>query len=166
MSRRRIPSGTGGITLLSAVAVAATLAACSSTDVGASRNALPSVVPSVPAGTEFATARTAFETGNFGYAARYFEMAAEDAPGSMEACLGLAASYDWLYRFDLAKEAYGDCRKIDGDDFAYYNNIGFSHLLRGEFGQAAVAFARAESLRPGHPVVRTNLRILRDVASG
>ena len=139
---------------------------CSQTAIEASRNVLPAEVPTVPAGTEFATARTAFETGNFGYAARYFEMAAEDSPENMEACLGLAASYDWLYRFDLSDRAYGTCREIDGEAFAFHNNRGFSHLLRGEYGKASVSFGRANVLKPGHPVVKTNLRILRDVASG
>ena len=127
---------------------------------------LPTDVPAVPAGMELATAKTAFETGNFGYAARYFEMAAKTAPESMEVCLGLAASYDWLYRFDLSRPAYSTCSDIDGNAFAYHNNLGFSHLLQGEYGAASVSFARANALRPNHPVVQTNLRILRDVSPG
>ena len=120
----------------------------------------------MPEGTELATAQTAFASGNFGYAARYFEMAAARSPGSMEACLGLAASYDWLYRFDLSDRTYSTCREIGGETFSYHNNIGFSHLLRGDHGQASVSFARATALRPGNPVTATNLRILRDASSG
>ena len=164
MHRIGIASRAWGLAVLTAAL--ATIGGCSSTAIEASRNVLPAEVPSVPAGTELATAKTAFETGNFGYAARYFEMAAESSPENMEACLGLAASYDWLYRFDLSDRTYATCRTIDGETFSYHNNVGFSHILRGEYGKASVSFARANALRPDHPVVETNLRVLRDVSSG
>lgn len=93
-------------------------------------------------------------------------MALKADPGNMDACLGLAGSYDWLYRFDLADRTYATCRKIDGETFAYHNNIGFSYLLRGDHGRASVSLAQARSMQPGHPVVETNLRILRVVSSG
>lgn len=144
----------------------ATLAGCGATGVEASRNAIPRSVPDVPSGAELATAMTAFESGNFGYAAKYFEMAARRSPRDMQACLGMAASYDWLYRFDLADRAYGTCRRIGKDAFSYHNNMGFSYLLRGDYGRASVSFARAREIRPNDPVVETNLRILRDAASG
>ena len=96
----------------------------------------PASVPSVPVGAELSTARTAFEAGNFGYAARYFELAAEASPESIDACLGLAASYDWLYRFDLSDRAYETCRETGEDAYIYHNNVGFSQLLRGGTGSA------------------------------
>ena len=134
---------------------------CDSTSMEATRLSLPTDVPEVPAGAELRAARSAFEAGNFGYAARYFEQVEGDA----EACLGLAASYDWLYRFDLADRAYERCAEIGGETFAYENNRGFSYLLRGESGKAAARFARAMAIRPDDPTVRTNLRILGDAAS-
>ena len=143
-----------------------TVAGCGATAVGASRNAIPQSVPPVPPGTELATAMTAFESGNFGYSAKYFEMAVEQSPQDMSACLGMAASYDWLYRFDLSDRAYVTCSEIAEDSFSYHNNLGFSYLLRGDYGNASVSFARASQLRPGDPLVATNLRILRDAASG
>jgi Flp pilus assembly protein TadD len=142
--------------------VIATLAGCGSASVEATRLSLPASVPDVPQGTEIRAARSAFEAGNFGYAVRYFEQAAE----SEEACLGLAASYDWLYRFDMADRTYDRCGDIAGEGFAYHNNRGFSYLLRGDTAKAAASFGRAQALRPSSPVVRTNLRILRDAASG
>ena len=126
---------------------------------------IPSSVPSVRPGTELPTAKTNFETGNFGYAARYFEMALKASPGSMEACLGLAASYDWLHRFDLADRTYGQCRTIGGETFIYHNNIGFSYYLRGEYDKASINLAQARALQPGHPVVENYLRILNVVFS-
>lgn len=126
---------------------------------------LPPEVPAVPRGTELPTARRNFQTGNFGFAARYFEMALRASPGDVEACLGLAASYDWLHRFDLADRTYGNCRKIGGETFIYHNNIGFSYYLRGEYDKASANLARARALQPGHPVVENNLRILSVVFS-
>ncbi|WP_299364506.1 hypothetical protein [uncultured Paracoccus sp.] len=84
----------------------------------------------------------------------------------MEACLGLAGSYDWLYRFELADQTYASCRKIGGETFAYHNNVGFSYLLRGDYGRASVSLAQARRLQPGHPVIENNLRILRNASSG
>ncbi len=144
----------------------ALLASCSPNSASAPKKVIPASVPSVLAGTELSTAKTSYEAGNFGYAARYFEKALKASPKSMEACLGLAGSYDWLYRFDLADRTYADCRRIGGETFAYHNNIGFSYLLRGEYGRASVSLAQARALQPGNPVIETNLRILRNVSSG
>ncbi|WP_370160914.1 tetratricopeptide repeat protein [Limimaricola soesokkakensis] len=142
------------------------IAGCEPTTIEVSRNAIPQSVPSVPPGAELSTAMTAFESGNFGYSAKYFEMAAKKSPQDVTACLGLAASYDWLYRFDLSQRAYDTCGKIAKETFSYHNNLGFSYLLRGDYGKASVSFARARELRPADPVVETNLRILRDATSG
>ncbi len=144
----------------------ASVAGCGSTAVEASRNVIPRSVPDVPAGAELSVAMTAFESGNFGYAAKYFQMAAKRSPKDPQACLGMAASYDWLYRFDLADRAYTTCGRIAKDSYSYHNNMGFSYLLRGDYGKASVSFARAQQLQPGAPVIKTNLRILRDAASG
>ncbi|MBV0893419.1 hypothetical protein KTN05_16555 [Paracoccus sp. Z118] len=144
----------------------AVLSGCSESTTAAPGQTLPASVPSIRAGTELSTAKTNFETGNFGYAARYFDMALKASPRDMEACLGLAASYDWLHRFDLADTAYGKCRKIEGETFAYHNNLGFSYFLRGEYDKASVNLAQARALQPGHPVIENNLRILGLVFSG
>ncbi|TGN62505.1 hypothetical protein E4L95_06435 [Paracoccus liaowanqingii] len=144
----------------------AALASCSPQTASAPRQTIPAQVPDVPAGTELSTAKTSYEAGSFGYAARYFQMALTSSPNDMQACLGLAGSYDWLYRFDLADRTYATCRQIGGETFAYHNNVGFSYFLRGENGRASVSLAQARALRPGHPVIETNLRILRDASSG
>lgn len=151
------------VILMMAIAL---VSGCTPNNAAAPRQALPASVPSVPAGAELSTAKTSYEAGNFGYAARYFEKALKAQPRNMEACLGLAGSYDWLYRFDLADKTYAGCRKIGGETFAYHNNIGFSYILRGEYGRASVSLAQARRLQPGHPVIENNLRILRDASSG
>lgn len=166
--RRADRSGSKSRTLVLVIMTAGltTVLGCGSTAIEASRNAIPRTVPEVPPGAELSTAITAFESGNFGYSAKYFEMASERAPGDVTACLGMAASYDWLYRFELADDAYGTCSKIAKDSFSYHNNLGFSYLLRGDYGKASVSFAKANQLKPNEAVIETNLRILRDATSG
>lgn len=159
-------SASRGWALILMMGISFLVASCSENTTAAPRKALPSYVSSVPAGSELATAKTSYEAGNFGYAARYFEKALKSSPRSMEACLGLAGSYDWLYRFDLADKTYANCRKIGGETYAYHNNVGFSYYLRGDYGRASVSLAQARRLRPSHPVIETNLRILRDASSG
>lgn len=144
---------------------ATTVVGCTATEVGVSRNELPRSVPSVAPGSELSAALSAYEKGNFGYSAKYFEMAAEKSPRNMTACLGMAASYDWLYRFDLADQAYSTCNRIEGNSFSYHNNKGFSYLLRGDYDKASASFNRAKQIRPNDPVVETNLKVLRDAAS-
>lgn len=142
------------------------LMGCGPSETEMQRNALPAQVPEVASGTEMAAARKAFGREDFGVAARYYQMARDAKPDSPDACLGLAASYDWLYRFDLADPVYESCRRIAGDSFLYHNNVGFSHLLRGDLDSASINLAQAAALRPGHPVVETNLQILRDASNG
>lgn len=142
------------------------VASCTQSGTATTPKALPAQVPGVPAGAELATAKTSYEAGNFGYAARYFEKALKASPRDMDACLGLAGSYDWLYRFDLADKTYAKCRAIGGETYAYHNNLGFSYYLRGDYGRAGVSLAQARRLQPGNPVIETNLRILRDASSG
>lgn len=149
------------------LAALASVGGCGSTGLEKkASNPIPSSVPDVPAGAELSTAITSFESGNFGYSANYFQQALAKSPKDMTACLGAAASYDWLYRFDLADRAYAKCQKIDKNSFHYHNNIGFSYILRGEHGKASVSLARANQIRPDDPLVKTNLRILRDATSG
>src|SRR4051794_30588932 len=47
-----------------------------------------------------------FQAQNYGLAEMHFRRAVEATPGSAEAWLGLAASYDQLKRWDLADRAY------------------------------------------------------------
>jgi len=154
------------ISHLIVLAALVSLGGCGSTGSKKPDSPIPSSVPDVPAGAERSTAVSSFESGNFGFSANYFQQALAKSPKDMSACLGMAASYDWLYRFDLADRAYAKCAKIDKNSFHYHNNIGFSYILRGEHGKASASLARANQIRPNDPLVETNLRILRDATSG
>ena len=87
-------------------------------------------------------------------------MAIEDDRRNAEAWLGLAASYDQLKRFDLADRAYDELRALIGDNVAVFNNLGYSHTLRGNYSKAASLLARAQSMAPDDEQVLENIDFL------
>lgn len=123
---------------------------------------LPDSVPPVPLGGELQVAKRHFRTGNFGYAARYYEQVVAANDAHAEGWLGLAASYDRLGRFDLADRAYLEAAILAGTSAAYHNNVGFSYLLRGDAAKARRSFARALEIAPDDVTVRNNLQLLED----
>jgi len=105
-------------------------------------------------------ARNHFRNNDFGYAAAYYKQAVDMSPGNVEAYFGLAASYDNLQRFDLADRVYGQLLKLTGGSAQYYNNMGYSYLLRGNNRQALSSFERAHSLDPENETVASNIQML------
>lgn len=107
-------------------------------------------------------AKTQFAEGNYGHAAKYYERAVEVAPKNPEAWLGLAASYDRVRRFELADRAYREAGLLIGDRAEYYNNVGYSFLLRGDAAKARANFLKAYEIDPASVTVNNNLEMLRD----
>jgi Flp pilus assembly protein TadD len=144
------------------------LAACNSTGGlssfgnGISEITLPETIEPVPDGETLRTAKLQFVEGNYGHAARYYERAVEVSPNSAEAWLGLAASYDRVRRFDLADRAYRETGRLIGERAEYYNNVGYSYLLRGEPSKARFNFLKAYELDPTSITVNNNLELMRD----
>lgn len=101
-----------------------------------------------------------FRAQSYGNATAAFRKAVELAPNDREAWLGLAASYDRLRRFDLADRAYAQFAKLSPLTYQYHNNIGYSHLLRGNLKEARSHFLKAYELAPNDPVVANNLKLL------
>lgn len=101
-----------------------------------------------------------FRAANYGLAERNFRKAVGENPLSAEAWLGLAAAYDQLGRFDLADRAYGQLQAITGPAPQVLNNLGYSHLLRGDTGKARAYLARARQAMPDDATVRTNMALL------
>lgn len=108
-----------------------------------------------------AAAQNQFKEGNYGNAQHYYQRAVEVMPNDPEAWLGLAASYDRIRRFDLADRAYRQAAKYVGNRAEYYNNLGYSYLLRGNLIQAREYFLKAYELDPSNPTVLNNLELLR-----
>ena len=109
-----------------------------------------------------AEGKNQFRERNYGKAEAAFRKAVELAPNDAEAWLGLAASYDRLRRFDLADRAYGQAARFIGNRPEYYNNLGYSYLLRGDLVTARQYFLKAYELDPSNPSVADNLALLRN----
>lgn len=122
---------------------------------------LPDSVTPYPDGEVFNVAKAQFAVGNYGHAARYYERAVEVSPNNAEAWLGLAASYDRVRRFDLADRAYREVARLVGKRFEYYNNVGYSYLLRGDLAKARANFLKAYEIDPTSVTVRNNLELLK-----
>ena len=110
-------------------------------------------------------ARAHFRNDDFGYSAALYKRVVDLTPNDPEGYIGLAASYDRLRRFDLADRVYGRLFEITGGTAQYYNNRGYSYLLRGDLKSAYEDFRKASALDPNSTIVANNLQILANVAA-
>lgn len=110
-------------------------------------------------------ARSHFRNNNFGYSAAYYKRVVELAPQNVEAYFGLGASYDRLGRFDLADRVYASIYKLSGATAQYYNNVGYSYMLRGNLKAALTNFRKASKLDPDNLVIANNIQLLSNAAA-
>ena len=110
-------------------------------------------------------ARSHFRNNNYGYSAAYYKKAAELSPQNPETYVGLGASYDRLGRFDLSDRVYASLHRITGDTVQYYNNVGYSYMLRGDLRSALTNFRKASALDPENIVVANNIQLLSDAVA-
>jgi Flp pilus assembly protein TadD len=128
-------------------------------------------VAELPAGealtpeTSLLKARSHFRNDDFGYSAAYYKKAVELAPENAEAYIGLGASYDRLGRFDLSDRVYAALLKLSGPTLQYYNNLGYSYMLRGDLKKALTSFRKAATIDPDNVVVANNMQLLADAAA-
>lgn len=101
-----------------------------------------------------------YRQNSFGLAEQHFRRAVEKGPKSLEAWIGLAASYDKLRRFDLADRAYAQAIRLAGPTPEILNNQGYSYLLRGDRRRARTTLLQAQAKDPGNPYIRNNLELL------
>jgi Flp pilus assembly protein TadD len=109
-------------------------------------------------------ARSHFRNGDYGYSATLYKRVVELTPKDPEGYVGLGASYDRLGRFDLADRVYASLYSLTGGTAQYYNNVGYSNLLRGNLKAAVANFRKAKALDPGNVVVANNLQIIANAA--
>lgn len=119
---------------------------------------------SYTADTALYEARNHFRNDDFGYSAAFYKRVVELTPRNPEGYVGLGASYDRLRRFDLADRVYAKLLKVSGASVQYYNNVGYSYMLRGDLKAALINFRKAQSLAPDNEVVANNIRILANAA--
>jgi Flp pilus assembly protein TadD len=110
-------------------------------------------------------ARAHFRNNDFGHSAALYKRAVELRPKDPEGYVGLGASYDRLRRFDLSDRVYASLYGLSGGTVQYYNNLGYSQMLRGNFKDALGSFRKAKSIDPGNVIVANNLEILSKVAA-
>jgi len=123
-------------------------------------------VDTYPADRALRQARAHFRNGDFGYSATLYKRLVEIEPNNPEGYIGLSASYDRLRRFDLSDRGYAAWYGLSGGTAQYYNNLGYSYLLRGDLSVALANLQKAKKLAPDSPVVANNLRLLADISAG
>lgn len=166
MSRPGMKSFRRGLAVLAVVALP--LAGCSSTGMDAfgAFGGGPLQSPDVPnvgsytADRALSEARAHFRAADFGYSAALYKRYVELKPTDAEGYVGLAASYDQLRRFDLSDRVYAALYKLAGGTTQYYNNLGYSHLLRGDTATALADLRKASALDPNNLVIANNLKML------
>jgi len=104
-----------------------------------------------------------FADQNYGLAEKHFRQAVELRADNASAWAGLAASLDQLGRFEFADRAYSHLKEIKGNDPRILNNMGYSHLLRGDYKNARRLFNRAQKMDPTLEEVQGNLHLLEKI---
>ncbi|MDC9822798.1 tetratricopeptide repeat protein [Devosia sp. ZB163] len=164
---RSVRVGLVAVTLVAGVSV---LSACSTAGIGAfGQNKLEvaelSNIGDYTADRALGEAKAHFRNGNYGHSAALYKRAVELSPNDAQAYVGLGASYDRIGRFELADRVYASLYKMTGGTTQYYNNVGYSQMLRGNLSQALTNFQKAQALDPDNLVVANNIQILKDAAA-
>lgn len=103
-----------------------------------------------------------FERGEYGLAQRYFQDAVEKSPTDTTAWIGLAASYDYIKRFDLSDRAYRMAVSLAGETSQILNNQGYSYMQRGDLKTARSKFRAANRQDPDNQIIINNLKMLNE----
>lgn len=109
-------------------------------------------------------ARAHFRAADYGYSAAFYKRVVELSPRNAEGYVGLSASYDRLGRFDLSDRVYASLYELAGGTAQYYNNVGYSYLLRGNVSAALTNFRKAQKLDPDNVVIANNIQLLANAA--
>ena len=150
-----------GFRLIAAGLLAVPLAACSVAGLSTHGNSRLQVaeinnIGSYTADSALVQARAHFRNNDFGYSAAFYKRVVELSPKDV----GLGASYDRMRRFDLSDRVYASLFAISGGTAQYYNNLGYSYLLRGKLKDAMSNFRKAQSLAPDSVVIANNIQLV------
>ena len=117
--------------LLASLVIGSVLAACTPANLNTS-----SVTSS------YANADEAFANKQYEQALHLYQATLKASPDDTEAWFGLAASADLVGDFELADKAYSQLQPRFGETPRLLNNLGYSHLLRGNLLIAREHFVR------------------------
>ena len=120
---------------------------------------------SYTAETALVDAKTHFRNSDFGYSAALYKRVVDLSPKDPEGYVGLSASYDRLGRFDLSDRVYASLFQLGGGTAQYYNNLGYSYMLRGNLTVALTNFRKATKLDPGNVVIANNLQLVANAST-
>ncbi|MEF2073088.1 tetratricopeptide repeat protein [Consotaella aegiceratis] len=152
-----------------ALAAVCVLSSCRSDSledaVGSITRPNPSSIEDVKTGDLIREGKRQFKAKNYGRSYALFKKSAEVYPQNPAAWLGLAASADQLSRFDTADEAYRALALLTPDSAEYFNNLGYSYLLRGDLNAAQTNLMRASALAPDNLTIANNLQLMRNSTS-
>jgi tetratricopeptide (TPR) repeat protein len=109
--------------------------------------------------------RALLVTGQYGLAIEALSRVVHDEPGNVRALNLIAEAYALLHRYDLADRYHAQALEIDPNSVAALNNLGFSHLVRGDRTRAADLLERAAAIDGDQPVVAANLRLAADASA-
>jgi hypothetical protein len=105
-----------------------------------------------------------FQQGQYGLALAAFTTSLQMNPGAIREMNAIAACYDRMQRFDLADQYYQQALSVDPNSAVTLNNLGYSHLMRGEqassLEEVSLAwsyFDKARAIDGSNPVVTANL---------
>lgn len=105
-------------------------------------------------------ARAHFRNNDFGHSATLYKRFVELSPKDPQGYVGLSASYDRLRRFDLSDRVYETLFKLSGGTAQYFNNVGYSYMLRGNLSAALGNFRKARAIDPDNVVISNNIQII------
>ncbi|WEX75764.1 tetratricopeptide repeat protein [Sinorhizobium numidicum] len=108
------------------------------------------------------TGKLQFKEKNYGKSYAIYKRAVAVFPEDPAAWLGFAASADMIGRFDNSDRAYQQLARMIGDNPVYYNNLGYSHLLRGDLPKARRYFLKAYELDPANETTARNLELMKN----
>ena len=149
--------------LIAAFAGMLALTGCQTAAIDATETTGIAGMPTMPGAEELASGKNHFRQANYGLAEKHFRKAVELDAGNAEGWMGLAAAYDQLGRFDFADRAYGQALKLAGRKPQLVNNIGYSHLLRGDKAKARELLLEAKKGMTDTTIVDANLALLSKV---
>jgi Flp pilus assembly protein TadD len=134
---------------------------------GSSQARIPELTNAASYGADvaLAEARSHFRNNDFGYSAALYKRLVELSPNDPQGYVGLSASYDRLGRFDLSDRVYASLYRISGGTAQYYNNVGYSYMLRGNVSAALASFRKAMALDPNNVVIANNVQMLANSAA-
>lgn len=146
--------------IATAVCAALFASGCTTSKIDSTKTTAITPVAQDISASDLTIGKTQFRDANYGLAEKHFRKAVEQRADNAEAWMGLAASYDQLGRFDFADRAYDQLLNLAGRKPQVLNNMGYSHLLRGDRKKARQLLLEARKGMADPTVVDANLALL------